>query len=97
MIICACSSPAPARRTAGNAGGVISEPDASQIVDAVMKNPAGTKVMVLSPLVRGQKGEHKETFGAIHKQGFVRARVDGQIVELPTAGDCAGTEEDIRT
>jgi excinuclease ABC subunit A len=54
----------------------------SQIVDAVMKYPAGTKVMILSPLVRGQKGEHKETFGAIHKQGFVRARVDGEIVEL---------------
>src|SRR4051794_24814211 len=55
----------------------------SQIVDAVMKYPAGTKVMILSPLVRGQKGEHKDIFGAIHKQGFVRARVDGQIHELP--------------
>src|SRR5437762_3929154 len=54
----------------------------SQIVDAVMKYPTGTKIMILSPLIRGQKGEHKETFGAIHKQGFVRARVDGQIVEL---------------
>jgi len=56
----------------------------SQIVDAVMKLPAGTKLMILSPLVRGQKGEHKDTFGAIHKQGFVRARVDGTIHELPT-------------
>src|SRR3954454_2967562 len=56
----------------------------SQIVDAVMKNPAGTKVMILSPLIRGQKGEHKDTFGAIHKQGFVRARVDGTIHDLPT-------------
>src|SRR5436305_4338043 len=54
----------------------------SQIVDAVMKYPTGTKLMVLSPLVRGQKGEHKEIFGAIHKQGFVRARVDGEILEL---------------
>ena len=35
--------------------------------------------MILSPLVRGQKGEHKDIFGAIHKQGFVRARVDGEI------------------
>src|SRR4051794_35287280 len=56
----------------------------SQIVNAVMKYPAGTKVMILSPLVRGQKGEHKDIFGAIHKQGFVRARVDGQLLELPT-------------
>src|SRR5881398_422410 len=63
-------------------GRVIASQTPSQIVDAVMKYPAGTKVMILSPLIRGQKGEHKETFGAIHKQGFVRARVDGQIVEL---------------
>jgi excinuclease ABC subunit A len=65
-------------------GRVISSQTASQIVDAVMKYPTGTKVMILSPLIRGQKGEHKETFGAIHKQGFVRARVDGELHELPT-------------
>ncbi len=65
-------------------GRPISGQTPSQIVDAVMKYPAGTKIMVLSPLIRGQKGEHKDTFGAIHKQGFVRARVDGVIAELPT-------------
>jgi excinuclease ABC subunit A len=64
-------------------GRQISSQTPSQIVDAVMKYPAGTKVMILSPLVRGQKGEHKDMFGAIHKQGFVRARVDGEIFELP--------------
>jgi excinuclease ABC subunit A len=63
-------------------GREISSQSPSQIVDAVMKFPAGTKVMILSPLVRGQKGEHKDIFGAIHKQGFVRARVDGQLIEL---------------
>src|SRR5215217_3667868 len=63
-------------------GRVISSQTPSQIVDAVMKYAAGTKLMVLSPLVRGQKGEHKDTFGAIHKQGFVRARVDGELMEL---------------
>src|SRR5687767_15609439 len=47
-----------------------------------MGNPTGTKLMILAPLIRGQKGEHKDIFGAVHKQGFVRARVDGQIVEL---------------
>ena len=60
----------------------ISSQAPSQIVDAIMASPAGTKVMILSPLIRGQKGEHRDIFGAIHKQGFVRARVDGQIVEL---------------
>ena len=63
-------------------GRVISSQSASQIVDAVMAYPAGTKVMILSPLVRSQKGEHKEVFTAIHKQGFVRARVDGEVMEL---------------
>src|SRR5581483_9779885 len=63
-------------------GRPISSQTPSQIVDAVMKYPAGTKVMILSPLVKGQKGEHKDIFGAIHKQGFVRARVDGEILEL---------------
>jgi len=65
-------------------GRPISGQTASQIVDAVMKYPAGTKLMILSPLIRGQKGEHKDTFAAIHKQGFVRARVDGTLVELQT-------------
>src|SRR4051812_44563815 len=63
-------------------GRPIASQTTSQIADAVMKYPAGTKVMILSPLIRGQKGEHKETFGAIHRQGFVRARVDGEILEL---------------
>jgi excinuclease ABC subunit A len=55
---------------------------ASQIVDSVMKLPAGSKLMVIAPLVRTQKGEHKETFQALDRQGFVRARVDGQIMDL---------------
>src|SRR5580704_11937036 len=63
-------------------GREIASQSPSQIVDAVMKYPGGTKVMILSPLIKGQKGEHKDTFGAIGKQGFVRARVDGEIVEL---------------
>src|SRR5256885_9805526 len=63
-------------------GRKISSQTPSQIVDAVMSNPAGSKIMILAPLIRSQKGEHRDTFGAIHKQGFVRARVDGEIVEL---------------
>ncbi|MDB5172577.1 MAG: uvrA, partial [Phycisphaerales bacterium] len=63
-------------------GRVIASQTPSQIVDSVMRQTAGTKVMILSPLVRGMKGEHRDIFAAIHKQGFVRARVDGQIHEL---------------
>jgi excinuclease ABC subunit A len=63
-------------------GKAIAGQSASQIVDAVMKVEAGTKLMVIAPLVQGQKGEHKEVFAALDRQGFVRARVDGQILDL---------------
>jgi excinuclease ABC subunit A len=63
-------------------GRAIASQSPSQIVDAVMKNPGGTKIMLLAPMIKGQKGEHKEIFAALHKQGFVRARVDGQVLEL---------------
>ncbi len=63
-------------------GRKISSQTPSQITDSVMALPEKTKLMVLSPLVRGQKGEHREVFAALAKQGFVRARVDGEMVEL---------------
>ena len=44
--------------------------------------PSGTRFMVLAPLIRGQKGEYRDLFEDLLKQGFVRARVDGQIVRL---------------
>src|SRR5688572_4418477 len=65
-------------------GREIASQSASQIVEAVMRYPVGTKMMIMAPLIRGQKGEHKEVFAALHKQGFVRARVDGEILELTT-------------
>src|SRR5690349_11062358 len=65
-------------------GREIASQSASQIVEAVMRYPVGTKMMIMSPLVRGQKGEHKDVFPALHKQGFVRARVDGEVLELST-------------
>lgn len=63
----------------------ITAQSASQITDAVFALPAGTKVMILAPVVRAMKGHHKEVFSALIKQGFVRARVDGQIIELSQA------------
>jgi len=66
-------------------GKPISSQSPSQITDAVMDFTPGTKVMILAPLIRDQKGEHKETFAAIVKQGYVRARVDGELVEINDA------------
>ena len=53
-----------------------------QIVDRILALPEGTKVLVLGPVVRGQKGEHKDLFADMLKRGFLRARVDGDIVRL---------------
>jgi excinuclease ABC subunit A len=76
-------------------GRKIESQSATQITDSVMKLPTGTKVMILSPLVRDQKGEHKEVFQALVKQGFIRARVDGNIIELNAnaAGVVSGAPE----
>ena len=57
----------------------------SQIVDNLMQWPAGRRVMVLSPLIRGQKGAHKEVLEAMARQGFVRCRIDGQVMEIKGA------------
>ena len=53
-----------------------------QIVDAVLELDEGARFMVLSPLVRHKKGEHLGIFDDLRKQGFVRARVDGEVRDL---------------
>ncbi len=63
-------------------GRTVSRQSAQEIVDAVEALPAGTRLLVLSPLVRGRKGTHQAVLDEIRKAGFVRARVDGQVHEL---------------
>jgi len=65
-----------------NDGSPIQRQSASQITDLVLSWPAGTKLEVLAPLVRGRKGEFRDLFEEARKEGFVRARVDGTIYEL---------------
>ncbi|MFH1616258.1 MAG: excinuclease ABC subunit UvrA [Planctomycetota bacterium] len=60
----------------------ISSQNASQIVQAILANPEGTKIQVCAPLVRGQKGEHKDVLARIQREGFVRARIDGVIYDV---------------
>ncbi|MCA9269162.1 MAG: excinuclease ABC subunit UvrA, partial [Planctomycetales bacterium] len=48
----------------------------------ISRLPEGTKLMVLSPLVRGRRGKHEEVFRAVRKAGLVRVRVDGQVIDL---------------
>lgn len=54
----------------------------SQMVDQTMELPEGSKIMLMAPLVRGRKGEHANLLESMHAQGYVRARVDGQVIDL---------------
>jgi excinuclease ABC subunit A len=53
-----------------------------QIVDRVLELPDGTRFQVLAPVVRGRKGEYESLLADLGKQGYTRARVDGEVVEL---------------
>ncbi|MDB5986116.1 MAG: Excinuclease subunit [Nevskia sp.] len=57
----------------------------AQMVDHVLALPQESAWMLLAPVVRGRKGEHAEWFEQMRAQGFVRARVDGKVVELDEA------------
>jgi excinuclease ABC subunit A len=57
----------------------------SQMVDQVLTLPADSKLLLLAPVVQERKGEHLELIAELRAQGFVRARIDGQVVELERA------------
>ncbi len=54
----------------------------SQMVDAVLAMPEETKLMVLAPVMRDRKGEHVELFADMQAQGYVRFRIDGEVLEV---------------
>ena len=74
--------PASKAGTPKRCGHLISSQSASQIVDHVLALPEGTKLMILAPLIRGKKGHHREVFEGMQRQGFVRARADGRLIDL---------------
>ena len=63
-------------------GKEIKQQSIDQIIDQIMKLEEKTKIQVLSPIVRGRKGTHEKLIENIKKNGFVRARIDGEIYEL---------------
>lgn len=63
-------------------GQPIRQQSAQQMVDLLMGYPTGTKIQILAPVIRGKKGEYKGLLDEIRRQGFVRARIDGKLVEL---------------
>ena len=54
----------------------------SQMVDKVMEMPADSRMMLLAPIIQNRKGEHLQLLQGLHAQGFLRARIDGEVYEL---------------
>ena len=67
---------------AGRSGRPITATSSTQVVDAVMQRPEGTRLMVLSPVVRGKKGFHRDVLEDLSQQGWNRARVNGALLDL---------------
>ena len=65
-----------------NCGQPIERQTPQQIVDTVLGMPEGTRIQILSPVVRGRKGEYRDLIQEFKREGFIRARVDGNLVEL---------------
>ncbi|MCG8071032.1 MAG: excinuclease ABC subunit UvrA [Candidatus Thiodiazotropha taylori] len=57
----------------------------SQMVDQVVAQPEGERLMMLAPVIKERKGEHHKLLQELHAQGFIRARIDGEVFELDDA------------
>ena len=66
-------------------GAPIAATSATQIVETVVSQFAKSRVMICAPVIRGKKGHHKDVAQTLQKAGFVRARIDGAIIELREA------------
>jgi excinuclease ABC subunit A len=66
-------------------GRLIGRQTPEQIVDQVMQLPEGTRFQVLAPVVRGRKGEYEKLLADLARQGFPRARIDGEVRDLSAA------------
>ncbi|MGC9363085.1 MAG: excinuclease ABC subunit UvrA [Fidelibacterota bacterium] len=65
-----------------NCGKRIQKQTPQQIVDAILNFPEDTRIMIMAPLVRGRKGEYREIFKEVRREGFVRVRIDGKIFDI---------------
>ena len=63
-------------------GRPITQQTVTQMVDSIMELPQGTKIQLLAPVIKGRKGEHQQVLSHIRKDGYVRVRVDGQVLSL---------------
>ena len=63
-------------------GTLIRQQSLEQILETLLSRPSGTRMMILAPIIRGHKGQHREAIEGIRKAGFLRARIDGEMLEV---------------
>ncbi|MBI4687416.1 MAG: excinuclease ABC subunit UvrA [Nitrospirae bacterium] len=63
-------------------GSSISSQGVQQVIESVLTFPEGTRIQILSPIVAGRKGEYKKELNDVRTKGFIRARIDGEILDL---------------
>jgi len=63
-------------------GTSIRQQSPEQILETLLSRPSGTRMMILAPIIRGRKGQHREAIEGIRKAGFLRARIDGEMLEV---------------
>jgi excinuclease ABC subunit A len=68
-------------------GAPITQQTATQIVDTIVEMPAGSRLLILAPIIKDRKGNHKSVFENLQKQGFMRARVNGELYEVTEVPD----------
>jgi excinuclease ABC subunit A len=74
-------------------GNVIAAQTVQQMVDRVLTLPAGARIVVLAPVVRGRKGEYRKLFFDLRRQGYVRVRINGEMRELGEDIELAKTKK----
>ncbi len=84
LLFARCGEPACYR-----CGATIRQQTPEQIIEDLLALPAGTKLMLMAPLVRGRKGQHKDVLAAVRTAGFVRVRVDGEVLDVEKVGELA--------
>jgi len=65
-----------------NCGSPISKQGSMDIINSVLSLPTGTRLQILSPIVRDRKGEYKKELQKMRQEGFIRARIDGEMTDL---------------
>jgi excinuclease ABC subunit A len=68
-------------------GEPITQQTATQIVDTIVEMPEGSRLLILAPIIKDRKGNHKSVFENLQKQGFMRARVNGELHEVTEVPD----------